>query len=337
MKKYLFLAATAVVALSSCSNEEVSEVSVLPGTGETPIEFTAYTGRATRYSASEADIYSLVYQEEPEEVGGFSLTGTYLEDEKNMFIMDNALYTVDVETDQRACSPVSGQIPLWTDDIPTDTQISFYAYYPSGTAQTTSPVTLDAEVGTLTISNVDGETDVMAAAATVTKGEAVALGFKHLLAQVEMNVRYDEDYADLFGTGAVAYVDVSNLTLQAPASSVYDLAEGVATVPAPDDGGDNISRYPFATDNGFEISENLTTCGTAMIPAANSGSECTLNVGFTFTLQNQQQFYFSKNATVTIVAGSRNVINVTVKGDAPISITASVEAWENAANQTVEF
>ena len=334
MKKYFFLASVAVVALSSCSNEEISEVSVLPGTGATPIEFTAYSGRATRYSASEANIESLVYQN-GSGYGGFSLTGTYLANDKNEFIMDNSLYTVDLESDQKVCSPVSEQAPMWTDAIPTDAQVSFYAYYPSGAAQTTSPVTLSTTDGTLTISNVDGETDVMAAAATVTKGAAVALEFKHLLAQVVMNVRYDEDYADLLG--GVSEVVLNNLTLTAPVTSVYDLAEGVATGPeAVVDGGGNTSRYIFIS-SGISVYSESNGFGTAMIPASNDGTECPLSISFTFSTRNQQSYTYTKSANVTIVAGCKNVINITLKGDSPISITASVGAWEDAEDQNINF
>ena len=145
------------------------------------------------------------------ESGGFLLTGVYTVDNELAYIenLENAVYTADAEADVHSCSPVSGQAPMWTDAIPTNADVSFYAYYPTSAGLTVSPVTLDAEGGTLTVSNVNGETDVMAADTTVKKGAAVALEFKHLLAQVEMNVRYDEDYADLLGD--VLGVTLNNL------------------------------------------------------------------------------------------------------------------------------
>jgi len=329
MKKYFFLASVAVVALSSCSNEEISEVSVLPGTGATPIEFTAYTGRATRYYvASEANIESLVYQSETG-LGGFSLTGTYLANDKNEFIMDNSLYTVDLENDQIVCSPVSDQVPMWTDAIPTDADVSFYAYYPSGAAQTTSPVTLSTTDGTLTISNVDGETDVMAAAATVTKGDAVALEFKHLLAQVEIKVQYDREYyASLGATDA----QLTSLSLSAPQYSTYDFASS-SIVANPE----TLSVYTFVAES-VSANPSLTGYGTAMIPANNgNGTSCELSISYYFALQGNQVLEYEKTANVTIVAGCKNVINVTVKGDTPISITASVAPWESKEDQNIDL
>lgn len=336
MKKYFFLASVAVVALSSCSNEEISEVSVLPGTGATPIDFTAYAAGATRYTASEAGIGNLVYNADNES-GGFLLTGVYTVDNELAYIenLENAVYTADAEADVHSCSPVSGQAPMWTDAIPTNADVSFYAYYPTSAGLTVSPVTLDAEGGTLTVSNVNGETDVMAADTTVKKGAAVALEFKHLLAQVEMNVRYDEDYADLLGD--VLGVTLNNLTLQAPKTSVYNFANGKATVPeAIVDGGENTSRYPFIS-SGISTYSEFSGFGTAMIPASNDGTTCQLSVSYTFSTLNQQSYSYDKSAEVTIKAGFKNVINITLKGDSPISITASVDAWKDAEDQNINF
>lgn len=326
MKKYFFLASVAVIALSSCSNEEISEVSVLPGTGATPIEFTAYTGRATRYSASEAGIENLVYNADNNS-GGFSLTGVYTVDNELAYIenLNNAVYTADAEAESHSCSSVDGKLAMWPSEVSSDMQYSFYAYYPAGSQYTV----LDAEQGKLNITVGDPETDVMAAAATVTKGNAVALEFKHLLAQVEINVQYDEEY---YGTlGAIA-ADLTSLSLRAPQYSTYDFAESSIVANA-----ETLSVYSFVSSS-VSLYSSASSKGVAMIPANNgNGTSCELSISYYFALQGDQSLDYEKTANVTIVAGCKNVINVTVKGDTPISITASVAPWDSVDDQDIDL
>ncbi|MCR5361680.1 MAG: fimbrillin family protein [Bacteroidales bacterium] len=326
MKKYFFLASVAVVALSSCSNEEISEVSVLPGTGATPIDFTAYAAGATRYSASEAGIGNLAYNED-EKSGGFSLTGVYTVDNELAYIenLNNAVYTADAEADVHSCSSVDETIAMWPSEVSSDMQYSFYAYYPAGSQS----VALDAEQGQLNITVVNPETDVMAAYKKVTAGNAVALEFKHLLAQVEIKVQYDgEYYASLAATDA----QLTSLSLRAPQYSTYDFAES-SIVANPE----TLSVYTFVAES-VSANASLTGYGTAMIPAnSGNGTSCELSISYYFALQGDQVLEYEKTANVTIVAGFKNVINVTVKGDTPISITASVAPWESKDAQPVNL
>lgn len=329
MKKYFFLASVAVVALSSCSNEEISEVSVLPGTGATPIEFTAYTGRATRvYSASEAGIENLVYNA-TNKSGGFSLTGVYTVDNELAYIenLENAVYTADAEAETHSCSSVDGKLAMWPSGVSSDMQYSFYAYYPAGSQ---SPASLNEEQGKLNITVVDPETDVIAAYKSVKAGDAVALEFKHLLAQVEINVQYDASYYQSLG----AYdAKLTSLSLRAPQYSTYDFAESSIVANA-----ETLSVYTFVAES-VSANPSLTGYGTAMIPADNGdGTSCELSISYYFQLPSGQTLvYENKKANVTIVAGCKNVINVKVKGDTPISITASVAPWDSEDDQDINF
>jgi len=327
MKKYFFLASVAVVALSSCSNEEISEVSVLPGTGATPIDFTAYAAGATRYSASEAGIGNLAYNEDNKS-GGFSLTGVYTVDNELAYIenLNNAVYTADAEADIHSCSSVNGKLAMWPSGVSSDMEYSFYAYYPAGSQYTV----LDAEQGKLNITVVDPETDVMAAYKSVKADNAVALEFKHLLAQVEINVQYDGDYYEsIDATDA----QLTSLSLRAPQYSTYDFAESSIVANA-----ETLSVYTFVAES-VSANPSLTGYGTAMIPAnSGDGTSCELSISYYFALPSDQTLvYENKKANVTIVAGCKNVINVTVKGDTPISITASVAPWESKDAQPVNL
>lgn len=328
MKKYLFFAASAVVALSSCSNEEISEVSVLPDSSKNPIDFTVYAAGATRYSAKEAGIDSLVYKSETG-LGGFSLTGVYTVDNKLEYIenLNNAVYTADAVADVHSCSSVNGTLAMWPSGVSGDMEYSFYAYYPAGSQ---SPASLNAEQGKLNITVVDPVTDVMAAYESATAGESVALGFKHLLAQVEINVQYDEDY---FGSVGAYTAELTSLSLRAPQYSTYDFAESSIVANA-----ETLSVYSFVSSSVSILSE-ADSKGVAMIPANDGdGTLCELSISYYFALQGGQTLdYENKTANVTIVAGYKNVINVTVKGDTPISITASVDPWESTDAQPVNL
>ncbi len=325
MKKYFVLAASAAVVLgSSCSNEEISEVSALPENGKKAIEISAYTPGLTRYLASEATIGNLVY-DASENKGGFSLTGVYEVDNELKYIenMNEALCTVDT-LNGNSCSLVDGKIVMWPTGVTSDTQFSFYAYCPAGSDN----VSLNEENGTLTVSYIDGETDVMAASNTATAGNPVALGFKHLLAQVVLDVQYDSVYVKKLGD--VSGTQLTSLSLSAPSTSSYDFVDNAITADP-----ETLSVYTFVEGAVSLLDEfGDAPSGIAMIPAAgNDGTTCELSVAYNFQLSNGQELQYTKKANVKIIAGYKNVINVTVKGDTPISITATVGEWETAEDQ----
>lgn len=328
MKKVLFLAATAAVVLSSCSNEEITNVSNVPSeNGKKVIEVSAYTPGMTRFSASQTTAATLA--------NGFSLTAGVKEDNEFTSIFNQATFTADAEGNCTA-----SQLYYWPSNV--DTEVSFYGFYPAA-----SPCTLNVDNEKLNILlNPEDDNyavaDVIAAyaktSASALDGGSVVLEFKHVLAQVQINVAYNADYVDGLNAQNVEF-NLTSLKLTAPLSSEYDFVNKTVTV-----SGSN--EYTF-----FSASQSISSvgfdAGTAMIPAASPTkvedvitpvTECALAISYGVSINGGATKTYDKTGTVTIAAGYKNVINISLSGDKPIYVTATVDEWNTTLDpQTPEF
>ncbi len=322
MKRQLFWAALATMTLGSCTNEVLDPASLPDNGGRTPITISTYTPGLTRaYNATAAGITNLTANG-----GGFSVTAISVEDTPETIINGATFYA---NASNNTCTAADNSIYFWPDEA----DVKFYAYYPITSDAPTAICTLDADAGTLAITP-NGTADVMAAytQANVSGGANVALRFKHLLAQVVMNVAYNAT-----NSPSGTQFKLTALKLEAPASATYNFSQGKVSANAT-----SLNDYAFVDSeaNGIALSTTATTVGTAMI-AASTVSEtdrdtttCTLSVSFTTTIGQARRDY-TKEATVKIISGYVNEINISVKGDMPITVNTEVKGWEEGEPQNI--
>lgn len=310
---YYFLAAMAAVTLGSCSNEEIGERSLLPDeNGRTPIAITTYLPQTTRgYNAQEASISSL-----SNSGGGFTIHAVNTTDHST--VINGWTY---VASGDGSSSPANTSLmAYWPDD---NSEVTFYAYYPSDGNTSAVTTTFDGTAGTLAITT-DGTKDVMAAYASASKDDnngSVSLQFRHLMAQTVINV-----LANATNMPAGTTHTLTGLTLSAPGAATLTFSSGAVVANA-----DAAATYAFhsaETDNPVELSADTTTVGTAMIPASTgTGTKAQLTVDYTATISGNTRSY-SRTAEVTLISGYKNQINVSVQGDMPLTINAVVENME---------
>ncbi len=138
---YYFLAAMAAVTLGSCSNEEIGGRNILPDeNGRMPIAITTYLPQTTRgYNAQEATISSL-----SNSGGGFTIHAVNTKD--NSSVIDNWTYTASSDG---TCTPANASLmAYWPND---DSNVNFFAYYPSNGNMPQITRELDTEAKNLTI------------------------------------------------------------------------------------------------------------------------------------------------------------------------------------------
>lgn len=342
MKKYLFFAASAVVALSSCSNEEISEVSVMPGSGKEAIEFSTYISGATRYNydATEATIKNLEehHEEYNPDGAGFYVTAKYMAAAKYETLMSGVHFYVD-SLDVTKCKVADNQqtqLYYWPDAVDGETapDVNFYAYY-SGRDCKVQPCTLNVDALDEATMNINfheddlGKIDVMAASATQSSGD-VSLEFSHIMSQVQVNVFYDEDYVEELAGSDVLFI-LDSLSLVAPSSSVYAFTNNAITASGE-------YEYSFLEKSTSVTLDNENTLiGTLMIPASSDGSDCKVSVRYSVQINGTSKVYTKSKSELTIKAGYKNVINVTLSANKPISISASVLGWNEAEEQNIDL
>lgn len=344
MKKYFILAASAVAVLSSCSNEEISEVSVVPETSKKAIEISAYAAGATRYFASEANIESLAYNAD-EETGGFTLYAGYMNEGEFSYVINNSTFSANSDG---SCFEIGNNQYYWPAE---ETEVEFFAYYPDRA----NNCTLSQDKTSMRIS-AEAERDLLAAYAKQSSGN-VALNFKHLMAQVQINIAYDTLYAKTLIDGdnnrRVAF-ELNNLSLTAPAALNYTFSTNSIALE------DGEATYTFKEDGvSYEVVDSLKNglVGIAMIPAdfpvENEGklsaiTQCTLSLSYNAIIRQNQgtseqpsyvnlstKTYTRTNDTdIKIAAGYLNIINIKIAGDKPISITAEVAEWNSFKDES---
>ena len=312
MKRLTFWAITTAAMLASCNNHDRSEQDVLPS-DRNAITFLVSDQPLTRYEAESADISSLTRKGR-----GFSVTAVTGEER----IIDDAKFFANESCE---CEADDGMTYYW----PTDgSEVSFYAYYPS--EQHNDDVrqcSLDVDYGTLRM-NPNGETDIMAAhyeGDVLTNDGNVFFNFKHLLSQVAINVSCDR-------SGLPPYTEfvLNNLSIVAPASSIYDFNTGQVVVEGEE------REYSFIKES-ISVYDYPEHIGTAMIPASSpivvdgsnkKQSSCTVIIegtiiGSSYTKPCETSFTFD------LAAGYKSTINIVFSWNNVIATSSfvTVEEW----------
>ncbi len=302
MKKLTIWAAVTTLVLTGCGSEEITEQHDLLGeNGRKAITFSTYLPGHTRgYNAAQASLNS--FSEELET--GFLMTAVM----GDSVIINGARYYSDAEGE---CFTADGSAYTWPDEV---SALSFMAYYPPSADM----CRLDVPTKELTFTP-DGETDIMAAATTINASEDegnVALTFEHLLAHVKMNVACSDDVAD-------ASFVLTGLSLDAPKSATYFYEKDSLSV------AEENKVYPFIASEAENAALTTTgkEIGSVMVPTQ-QGVLHLLTVNYSVTIGKTTKSY-TKEKEIELKAGYVNQLNITVKSDKPILISASVNPWVN--------
>lgn len=321
MKKVLFVAASAALVMSSCSNE-ISESFKTSFDERTPLTVSTYTPGLTRVAAGSD---AVVVNDAALQAGGFWLAATAAGEEEDL--ISASLFTYSAGAWSSSLDEI-----YWPLD-PT-TVVSFYGFY--NNSSEIAPEGLNT--GTVALSP-DGETDLMAVyKATSLAGNNgssnVSLAFDHILAQVTFNV-----------TPAISgyqYV-IGDISVEAPYGLNYSLSEKAFM--APTDAVPESPTHTYAVNSG-ETSEQYLTSGDTITTTSKVGrtlmvtpGSCTLSITYQINVMDgnggvaQLNQYKTASATFTAVAGKSNVLNISLSPDnVPLSVSASVNGWDATAN-----
>ena len=197
MKKVLFFAATAALALSSCSNE-VTESFQTKAPERTPIVIETYMPKLTRaVEASVADLETVA--------NGFWLKATANEE----LINTTFVGSIPQNAEAYVWGPSDGQTKFYWPADPEETVTFLGVYDPAGSYEGAETLSL----------NVDGANDYLVAK-TVTSLQnnptgSVSIRFKHILSEIKVE--------------AVGLVDgyeytVGKVKVNTPATATYNFA-----------------------------------------------------------------------------------------------------------------
>lgn len=337
MKKAIFFAATAALALSSCSSDEITyDVLKKDVKGPKAIEVNAYTPQ-TKAVATTENVENGFW-------ANFTAAGasTPIYDGKIQYTPgpDNApgVYSfVLAESDAEPC---------WPEDP--NTVMNVVAV--GGATFEENPIVDGAISVTPVTSATESADDVVTATFSKSLNEnnanaAVNLEFKHILAKVQFNGKGSQSGFDYLLLGLTFEADTQ--------ADTYDIATGEWSASTNDAVTYNVltpnTSYNRQTLNGTAFKgimydgtpEDDNTTGQAdanadaRIMYAAPGTY-TINVSYRTkpTAGSEYSDTFTKSATVELVAGKANVINLTLSqdGKTPIAITTSVEGWDTTGD-----
>jgi hypothetical protein len=211
MKNYLLLTASAVLVLSSCSNNEIVENHDLKTDGPKTMNFLTYVPGATRALVEAEEATDVKVQE----------TGFYLFTDQTVLVQGKEEQLKGFMTfDENNGYVMSGQQLQWPTDLSQDVQ--FYAVYSASGEDDNFSVTETGDFGKVLrgFDFTSGENDYMVAADTSNYNKNngnVTLNFQHILAQVEVRV---------VGTVPGYVYEVGGVTITAQQSSSLVMDEG---------------------------------------------------------------------------------------------------------------
>jgi len=317
MKKYFFVAASAALVLSSCSNE-IEQVSEL-GNTKKEIKVSTYTPGMTR--ATEAG------NEQLQEFGFWLLATT-----TDSTIINNHYMYTGSEIDPWVAAKES------LDWVPNDTvkywpetgSVSFYGIY-DGTDLHENPMEITETGNVIYEVSTSDQKDIMVASSTnktlAANGQTVSLSFKHILAEVEVQmIGSNEEYDyTVYGVSVAAPgVGIYNVT-----SGAYDVVGKTSTFVI---NSQAITDGFAAEDETHSAYELNATEPTKIGESAFIVPKDTITLSLTYqTVLNGTTVKKVLDQDVEIIgieAGKKNIINVTLTpGQLPIKVTATTTDW----------
>ncbi len=308
MKKFLFLAASAALVLSSCMKNEV----VVNPDRQKAIEFDAYVGKApvTKVENDDNDV-------EVSELAssGFTVTAisTTLTDKKDLAVSGNPLKAGDL---------------YWPSDL--DEDVQFYAY------STYANLTYGTD-GNANIKISELTPDLLWAEKNVSYNDnqgAVALEFSHILSKIAISAKVAADVKGC--TAEVTEVTISGFSDNAAVNlTTGNVNETTATTPLS-------FEKTGLTNTGITNSEATVlipyTEGYYVAPSA-SDTPTRITISVTYSLKSTATdtpvVQTSKTKTgyvdVTLLKNTKYMININLTMDQkPIEFTVSAtKEWDN--------
>lgn len=298
MKNLFFIAIATMMALSSCSENEVFTTAE---NSKTPITIDVYQQGQTRVTETTIDIL---------QTSGFK------------FVVMNGTASVINANATYAASKWSydGSPAYWpTEGNPTYT---FYGFYSPNASDV-----FDAANDKATI-NVDGASDVVFASVSAQEpanGAAVALPFKHVMAKFTVSAKGMND--------GLTYT-VTNITFTAPATIDYKLSDGTLTPANTTADRVLLNNTTGGVDAAYDASNYTPMVEDAdmlILPTC----AMTMTIKYTVGATGETPKDFTKTASIpAVTAGTVNRINVTLPSErTPISFSiSSVEGWSTTEN-----
>ena len=329
MKNYLLLTASAVLVLSSCSNNEIVENKELKNGEPKKMSISAYVPGMTRlgnYSAVETT--EAMFKE-----AGFTLVTDQFEDGE-MFRTQMAF-----NSENNVWGPAAGEAePAWPAN-PTET-VEFFGVYPADAIGEGLQNLGDDEYALAFDGSV--ERDLMIAHASEsyvssTNG-AVSLDFSHVLAKVEVRfTAVQEGYGYEVGKVQLTAPKATEYSFRSQFNSEADSLFSLDTI-------DEIDGASFKSEGGnisgqeVRAGDTVSFVNMMVVPG-----ECTLNLGYKIAPQNQlgdQEIQECESIPFTAVAGRRNIVIITLSpSDKAMTFNVSVAGWEdgNTTKETLEL
>ena len=272
-------------------------------TRKTAITFSTYMPGMTRTTANVATLASL-----SESGGGFHLKAEYTDNDAIETLIDEPYYAN--ETGQ--CHNATGTQPFWPNDK--TAEVSFIGIYPTAKLGERISLAKNSQQQPELTYTTEGVDDYMVAYVTMNETASaegsVNLSFKHLLAQVVLNVACDD---------ATKKFTLQSAVLTAPASATYNCTEKAMTADT------EIKNYSFVSGVDIDINGTAAGIGSLMIPASgggiSDGSSCQLTLNYQMNINGLVQSY-EKSATIAATAGYVTNITATISGGSPLNIVS---------------
>lgn len=322
MKNYLLLTASAVLVLSSCSNNEIVENKELKNGEPTKMSISAYVPGMTRGLYEAVETTEAMFKE-----SGFALLTSQFNEDYEMFRTQMAF-----NSENNVWGPASGEAePTWPSD-PSEV-VDFYGVYPSEAVGDGGLESLGDDEYALAYDG-SADQDLMIAYTTKSLSESnggnVILDFSHVLAKVEVK---------FVGTQEGYNYEVGAVQLTAKKATNYRFGIGFS-VPETEndttyklDNIDGISIGKFQKDN-VDVTGNTVTANDTLdyaklfvVPG-----QCTLDLCYGIALSdspiNATELPDNNKITFNAVAGRRNIVIISLTPSSKaMTFTVRVTDW----------
>lgn len=313
-KSQLILAAAALVALASCSNEGYTPSSSL----ENEIGFNAVTRMATR--ANDAIITGAVY----DSTNTFQVWGWQSQkdgDEAFSDVADGASSNFMTDLTISYCPGRLNLPKAWRNATnhyywPFTGKIGFLAVHPSTTTMTSAPTwnatdTLpQVTIAGYTVTGKDSTDLMFAANKGARQSAALPMVFKHALSQIQFRVRTNADYTLDMVEFKVDSVKINNIALSGDVTYAHN-AISWDNVAAQTSGKDYYKTTQVVNYKENDAAADLYGRALVMIPQ-DKNDATTITIGYTM----KQKDYDAISGTVTIAAPWKT------------AAAADIAAWE---------
>lgn len=331
MKNYLLLTASAVLVLSSCSNNEIVENHDLKTEGPKTMNFQTYVPGATRaILANEATNDSLT------DYGFYLWTSqTKLVQGEEQQVEGHMSFAGDDAWE------MEGEQLQWSTDLAE--RVVFYAAYSKyGSRDFSVEDESDFGMCLTGIDATEGDNDYMFASDTASYNDNngnVTLNFSHILSQVEVRIG---------GTTAGYNYEVAGVVLTAQSSSIYQIEEKSFISDAEteytlyngiSDDGDINNPFSIGLLSDY-LSQTDVYSKLMVVPG-----ECSLRLKYRSYVESDilpswsSVGYQGDDNTIDfeVVAGYRNVVNVKLNPETrAMSFTVTLERWNDNEN-SIDF